>query len=280
MRPKEVTWTKLRRHWQEINTWPCYRGRWLGQLGYSFAKLIYRLGQVKSPTQLLELAGFHPGEALEGFERWERLLRVAAERIERAGGNQGAISYEDGLILYGLVRGLKPRCVVETGTGPGLATSFLGAALVENRAGELYTIDLPVESGQQIRLEDGGALDWPARGLGWAIPAPLRKALGTRLKMLRGDVREVLPKLLGTLPALDLFFHDDLHTPSHMLWEYELVWPYLSPGGILISDDANFAWLRFCWRVGLRRYASPNWRRLTLARKPGDVPHLIRRRVA
>jgi hypothetical protein len=54
-----------------------------------------------------------------------------------------------------------------------------------------------------------------------------------------------MPSLVRRLPPVDIFFHDDLHTPEHMKWEYDLVWPHHAPSGVLISDDANYGWLRF-----------------------------------
>jgi hypothetical protein len=64
-----------------------------------------------------------------------------------------------------------------------------------------------------------------------------------------------------------MFFHDDLHTPDHMLWEFELVWPYLRAGGVLVSDDVNFSWIRFCRQQRLSAEAFYNVQRLTAVRK-------------
>jgi hypothetical protein len=71
--------------------------------------------------------------------------------------------------------------------------------------------------------------------------------------------------LVRRLPRVDVFFHDDLHTPEHMKWEYDLVWSHLAPGGVLISDDDNYGWLRFCREKRLPRFRALNLQRLTVA---------------
>jgi predicted O-methyltransferase YrrM len=44
--------------------------------------------------------------------------------------------------------------------------------------------------------------------------------------------------------------HDSLHTYKNMKMEFELVWPRLSPGGVLIADDieGNAAFHEFAGR--------------------------------
>ena len=83
----------------------------------------------------------------------------------------------------------------------------------------------------------------------------------------RGPSRTALPRLLDSLPRVDLFFHDDLHTPDHMLWEYELVWPKMRAGGVLASDDVNHGWIEFCRRQGFAAKALNNLDRFCAVRK-------------
>ncbi len=172
------------------------------------------------------------------------------------------------MILYGLARALKPEYVVETGIAAGVSTSFLGAALIENGRGGLFSIELPrVERGQRV-LADGSVYSWHGNGVGWAIPHDVRRGLENRHRIILQDVRHALPELLEELPCVDLFFHDDLHTPDHMLWEYEAVWAKLSPRGCWfpttsITDGSNFApgrasaERRFITSIDCARFASP-----------------------
>lgn len=167
------------------------------------------------------------------------------------------------------MRTLHPDIVVETGVAAGVSTSFFGAALIENKHGTLVSIELPpAENNSQVR-PDGSRYLWQGRGMGWAIPSDIRTGLANRHRLILQDVRHALPDLLDQIPQIDIFFHDDLHTPDHMLWEYELVWPRLRPGGVLVSDDVNYAWIEFCRRSGASGSALENVDRLCALRKPG-----------
>jgi hypothetical protein len=131
----------------------------------------------------------------------------------------------------------------------------------------LYSIELPPEQSKARTHDDGSAFNWPESGVGWAIPETIHSGLRGRHVLRLEDVRTALPALLGELPYVDVFFHDDLHTPAHMFWEYELVWPRIRPGGVLLSDDVNFGWIRFCEARGLEHNALRNIQRLAGARK-------------
>ena len=125
-------------------------------------------------------------------------------------------------LCYALVRVLEPEYVIETGVCYGVTTAFVLAALNRNRKGSLHSIDLPPlgQAGDQF--------------VGWAIPDDLLK---TRWQLHRGTSRKILPTLLEQTNTLGLFVHDSLHTYGNMRTEFELVWPFLRPGGVLVSDD-------------------------------------------
>jgi len=155
----------------------------------------------------------------------------------------GAIYHAEGALLYGVVRGLEPSTIVETGTASGISTTYLLAALAHNDAGRLVSIDLPFAAGADGSLEaivPGTSIDHydasplPAgREPGWAIPKELRERWELRL----GNARELLPALLAEVGEIGLFFHDSLHTREHMLFEFETAWPHIAPGGVLVADD-------------------------------------------
>ena len=70
-----------------------------------------------------------------------------------------------------------------------------------------------------------------------------------------GPSQSILPGLLKELPPLDIFIHDSLHTYSHMMLEFETVFPHLRPGGFLLADDAmwNNAFPNFAAKIGAVR---------------------------
>jgi predicted O-methyltransferase YrrM len=49
----------------------------------------------------------------------------------------------------------------------------------------------------------------------------------------------ILPRLLEESGTADLFVHDSLHTYRNMRREFELVWPRLRTGGVILADDVE-----------------------------------------
>lgn len=258
----------LLEHVKEVLITPYYRRRPLESLWYSYAKWKFALHRVYTPEEFLEGLGISPRKALSGYSRWRSLLEDVVAQVREKQGHQGGVSVEDGVVLFGIVCALQPEYIVETGVAAGVSNSFINAALLENGHGTLYSIELPPAESGAGRHEDGGVFAWPETGVGWAVPAEIRKAIGKRNVLIMEDVRLALPKLLKTIPRVDLFFHDDLHTPDHMLWEYELIWPHLRTNGILLSDDSNFAWIRFCRDRHTKTRNYTNMQRLTAVLKP------------
>ena len=155
----------------------------------------------------------------------------------------GTLLTVEGVFLYALVRALRPVVVVETGTANGVSTSFALEALERNGAGRLISIDLPfvedggqsvvaVVPGTEIGFWEGTPLP-PGREPGWMVPERLRGRWELRI----GPAQELLPAAVAELGAIDVFFHDSLHTRDHMLFEYRTAWPAIRPGGVLLSDD-------------------------------------------
>jgi len=253
---------------REVLFSPYYRVHPLEVLRLGYAKLVFSRHRLTDPRDFLAKSlGLDLTGALAGFERWKPKLEGVVSSVWKEAGCQGGVSLEDGIILYGITRALRPKRVIETGVAAGVSTSFIGAALVENQQGTLFSIELPpAESASSDHL-DGAVFAWPKKGVGWAIPGEIRQGLGSRHVLILGDVRSELPRLVADLPSVEMFFHDDLHTPNHMLWEYELVWAHISPGGVLISDDANFGWLQFYRKHQVNPNAYLNVQRLTAIRK-------------
>jgi hypothetical protein len=116
---------------------------------------------------------------------------------------------------------LRPLTVVETGVARGVTTRLVLEALARNRAGRLYSLDLPAIDS---RYHDQIAI---------AVPEPLRRDW----TLVMGTSRRQLPRLLGRLDEIDLFIHDSLHTGRNTSFEIGLAWDLLRPGGALLVDD-------------------------------------------
>ena len=240
---------------REILSSSYYRTRPLATAQLLYARWRLSCGQPHpaDPINFLRELGVEPADAMQGYEGWREQLQEVVRLSEVADDALG-VALSDGIVLYGLVRALRPEFVVETGIATGVSTSFISAALIENGTGRLYSIDLPSGDASKRAYPDGSRSS--AFGPGWGVPGEIRSAIGNRHKIILEDVRTALPTLLLRLPRVDLFFHDDLHVPGHMLWEYRTVWPHLAHGGVLASDDINYGWLRFCraLNMGKRRY--------------------------
>jgi predicted O-methyltransferase YrrM len=260
---------------REVKAASHYRSRPMAMLQYAYAKWVFSRFRQNDPWRVLETIGIDVAAAMVGFDFWRPILEKAVRSVQQENGRQGGISFEDGLILYGMARALRPMIVIETGVAAGVSTSFLGAALIENGSGRLFSIELPCSETSAFLLPDGSRYSWQVHGVGWAVPTEIAHALAPRHHLILKDVRLALPELLNTIPSVDIFFHDDLHTPDHMFWQYDLVWPKVSPGGVLVSDDVNHGWIKFCKKTTRSRIPLENVDRLGAIRKP-MAPEAVR----
>jgi predicted O-methyltransferase YrrM len=165
----------------------------------------------------------------------------------------GRDGYDEGLRLYRLLRGLRPRVSVETGVCNGVSTAFVLLALEDNEEGELYSIDLPEVAGEEYEPGTfwdgkGGAVIPPGKEPGWMVPPTLRD----RWRLVLGRSQEELPPLLGRLGEIDFFMHDSEHSYECMSFEFRTAWAALREGGVLVADDVNVnaAWDEFARDVG------------------------------
>lgn len=136
---------------------------------------------------------------------------------------------------YAVCRATKPSVALETGVASGVTSAFILAALKANGGpGTLWSVDLPPLAAE------------PGPHVGAVVPDHLRRSWNLRL----GPSRTVLPGLLNELGTVDIFLHDSLHTRRNMLAEFEMIWPRLRTGGLLVADDVNMnsAFAEFCER--------------------------------
>ncbi|MBY0430796.1 MAG: class I SAM-dependent methyltransferase [Rhodospirillales bacterium] len=118
---------------------------------------------------------------------------------------------------YAVVRALKPRVVVETGVNAGLGALTLAAAILRNRAegfpGTYYGTDI-----------------WPDAG------SLLRDRYAEAGRVLYGDSLQSLAALEETV---DLFINDSDHSSEYEAREYRIIEPKLSPGAVILGDNAH-----------------------------------------
>jgi hypothetical protein len=152
--------------------------------------------------------------------------------------------------LYALVRLARPAHVVEVGVSSGVSSAHFLLGLRKNRHGTLHSIDWPLfQRGSALGRGESAVAVPPGQSSGWAVPTRLRPGWDLRL----GRSEQRLPALVRALPSVDLFLHDDLHTPAHLAFELRTIAPKLRPGSIVLAD--NTAWTgaafpRFARRIG------------------------------
>jgi hypothetical protein len=126
-------------------------------------------------------------------------------------------------VCYLVCRGLCPNVVLETGVAHGVTSAFILQALAVNGRGVLHSVDLPPLGAHGDDF------------VGILIPRDLRP----NWRLHRGTTKRVLPRLLPSLAAVDIFIHDSLHTYRHMAWEFRTVTPFLTRRCAIISDDVD-----------------------------------------
>ncbi len=179
-------------------------------------------------------------ELLRNHKFFEELNRNFIEKRHRRTSCDGWREF-----LYIAARFARPEIVIETGVFDGVSSAVILQALSDNGRGGLVSIDLParetIEGSTHGMSETTLPPDTPP---GWAVPDYLKD----RYRLVLGDSREWLPKLLSEYPRIDIFFHDSLHTFEHQYFEYTTSWPCLSEGGLLLSDDIfwSSAFHKFC----------------------------------
>jgi predicted O-methyltransferase YrrM len=151
-------------------------------------------------------------------------------------------------ICYLVARLVKPNTYIETGVLHGLTSSFILEGLRKNDKGKLISIDFPSYFGLSPANNDGHFDCLPSgKEPGWLIPDYIRENWELHL----GKSSDVLPKILSLNNEIDIFLHDSEHTYQTMFLEFELAWPKLREGGILIADNIidNTAFFDFCSKV-------------------------------
>lgn len=181
------------------------------------------------------------------FLAGESALRAA----HLSAGRENYAQFRAPLELYTLVRRTHPLHVVETGVSSGVSSYHLLLGVNRNRAGTVHSVDLPTpQAAAELAAGESIVAVPPGRSSGWALPRISRRRWDLRL----GDARELLPHLVAELPAIDLFLHDDLHTPEHLTFELELIRPKLAPGAIVLADNTEWtgdAFPKFARSVGV-----------------------------
>lgn len=143
-------------------------------------------------------------------------LRTHIESLARSSDQRGLadrhVRYGRRIGWYALVRAVKPRHVVETGTDKGLGSCVLAAALLRNGVGRLTTFDIDPAAGYLI---DG--------------------IYGDVTNLCFGDSVTGIAKL----DHVNMFLHDSDHSAAHEAAELAAVAPLLGEDAWVLSDNSH-----------------------------------------
>jgi hypothetical protein len=202
---------------------------------------------------LVRLTGASRGEIDEVLAEVERLVPVEREirAAQRDAGRPGYAQIRAPFELYALVRLGRPDHVVEAGVSSGVSSAHFLLALAKNRHGRLHSIDWPTfQRGAKLAAGESPVSIPPGRTSGWAIPDHLKAGWDLRI----GLSQTLLPRLVADLPSVDLFLHDDLHTPRHLDFELGTIRPKLADGAVVLADNTVWtgnAFPRFARELGV-----------------------------
>jgi predicted O-methyltransferase YrrM len=208
--------------------------------GWNYPMLRLQSRNRLAPAGALAVLGFDAEELVEVERDFEAVAGVLYPRLlaraqsvgdaeaERRLAAPSSSSRDAKRLLYLAVRILRPALVVETGPFNGASSTFLLRALeAAGGDGRLLSFDLPdARDALGVPIPEG-------REPAWLVPDELRH----RFELVLGDARDTLRRRLAREEAVDLFFHDSLHTTRHMLFEFRTAWRHLRRGGVLVSDD-------------------------------------------
>lgn len=130
--------------------------------------------------------------------------------------NDAGVETETGEFLYAMIRVLKPKRVLETGTHIGVGAAYMGAALRDNKEGKLTTIEFIPELYNRAQKRLLMDLD-----------------LNDYVDMVFGDVKNYRSSDLFQLILLDT-------EPQTRFAELIKFYDYLEEGGYIFIHDLHF----------------------------------------
>ena len=157
------------------------------------------------------------------------------------------------ILIYVLIRHIKPDRVLETGVYYGGNTAFALIALSHNKHGKMISIDFPdseirakgTEQPRHSLVGDSELYD-PTLRPGFMVPSYLNE----RWTLIEGDSLKVIPSLDH---IFDFYIHDSDHSMPFLSRELAAAWEKLSKNAVILVDDIDWsnAFFAFCVRMRL-----------------------------
>ena len=152
------------------------------------------------------------------------------------------------VLIYVLVRHLKPRMVLETGVYYGGNSAFALLALARNKTGKMVSVDYPdseirrdASDASRHSLVGDSELYDPILRPGFMVPLWLH----FNWELIIGNSLEVIPTLKD---IFDFYIHDSDHSMNFLSQEINLAWERLSDRALILVDDIDWSngFFAFC----------------------------------
>lgn len=152
------------------------------------------------------------------------------------------------VLIYVLIRHLKPNRVLETGVYYGGNSAFALLALARNHSGKIISIDYPDSeirekgsSEARHSLVGDSELYNSTLSPGFMVPPFLQD----HWELIEGDSLKVIPELPD---VFDFYIHDSDHSMPFLSKELNAAWEKLSDRALILVDDIDWsnAFFSFC----------------------------------
>lgn len=173
------------------------------------------------------------------WDELEQIAKLTALRRDR-NGEYYISNLWRGPMLYSIVRKLKPRVILELGTGRGYGAFSMAKALVDGGVnGKLITVD---------RTPSEQSIEWPyvnsdqenvtiTSSLDQFWDANLPPELHARIEFRRGDTASVHNLLADQAGMIDLVFIDSDHTYNGVALDFLSAHSISGKNAVFVFDD-------------------------------------------
>jgi len=130
----------------------------------------------------------------------------------------GPVDNEEGILLYSLVRCIRPEVCIETGTG--YSTFFIAQGLNDNEQGILHSITINEEQAK------------------FCCDLLHEMGFDKQVNIHLGNSTDLLCEVLESLRGINFAFLDSDHSWKHISKELNIVYHWLSLQGIIVCHDS------------------------------------------
>ncbi len=194
------------------------------------------------PRNQLRHHPFHAGAAHPSrweFPAWlgespQAWLRALRDLYAMPVAFPASLSPEAGLLLHALVRNIRPRVVIETGTFIGVSTIWIAAALEEGATLHAFDLFEPIGKGYFRDAEMAGPREEFVR------ERLERAGVGARVRLHKGDSPHEIRRMheeLRSAGGVQLAFLDGDHEVEGAWLDFAAVEPVLNTGGYVLLHD-------------------------------------------